>query len=455
MANLQQASLLTGLLVLAACGGGVYDTKGLPAGPGTGPGATCDAGTVLCGTSCLVESVNTCGDACQTCNGSVPAGAQNACVGITATTHGTCGYRCSDGMLRCAGGCCGAIAVAAGPAFTCALLVDGTVRCWGDNAAGQLGTGDTTARSVPAEVSLSGVSAIGAGVGHACAVVGGGAVRCWGANASGQATGISGTTVLVPAATPVSSGAIAVAAGASHTCALLGTGAVRCWGATGRTGGGTPVAAGATAIAAGKDHTCALVGGAVQCWGSNAQGQLGTASAADTSTTPIASGMKHLGAFADQTCAATGSSSGQSIDDAIRCWGDSVGGTYLLSSPQRTPAIPLRKANRSTVQYAVDLVAAGGHFVCVRNRIEAVECFGANDAGQLGGTPTDAGSTALVPLPVVTFPAAVSIAAGDAHACAALADGRLRCWGANAAGQLGDGTKTTPGLGILAVPVGE
>jgi hypothetical protein len=40
----------------------------------------------------------------------------------------------------------------------------------------------------------------------------------------------------------------------------------------------------------------------------------------------------------------------------------------------------------------------------------------------------------------------VALAAGDAHACAALPDGRLRCWGANAAGQLGDGSTKDLGM---------
>ncbi len=444
-------------LLASACGSGVYDAGGLPA-QATGPGQQCQPGLVSCSNVCTVEDTLHCGTACQDCTSGAapPQGAVLACLGAGTADHGSCGYSCTDGLLKCAGGCCGASALAAGPAFTCALLSDGSVRCWGANASGQLGTGDTLARLTPTAVALpSAAVAVGSGTGHACAVLTGGAVRCWGANDAGQVSGTAtAAPVLAPTATPVTSGAIAVAAGGGHSCALLASGAVRCWGAAARTGGGQPVVSGATAIAAGKDHTCAVVAGAVQCWGSNAQGQLGTAAVSDTSATPIASGMTLVAAGESQTCAATGSSNGSNLDDSVRCWGDSVGAGYLLAVPQRTPAIPLRNAARSTIQYPVELIAAGAHHVCVRNKNEAVECFGANEAGQLGGAPLEAGVTVPVGLPAVALPVARALATGDAHSCAALGDGRIRCWGSNSSGQLGDGSNTTPAVAVLVNPSG-
>jgi alpha-tubulin suppressor-like RCC1 family protein len=366
--------------------------------------------------------------------------------------------------MRCGTGCCEATALAAGARFTCARASDGSVSCWGANDGGQLGDGTTSARAVPGSVALPGrATAIGAGVTHACAVLEGGAVRCWGSNAAGQ---ISGTPAAAPslaaAATPVTSGAVAVVAGASHTCALLEAGAVRCWGAPAQAGGGVPVAVGATAVAAGRDHTCAVVGGAVLCWGENDGGELGNGGTA-ASVAPVSAGgiggIQLLAAGSGQTCAATGTSNGQELDDAIRCWGDSLGDSlgglvpnaFGFASPQPSPEIPRKDAGRSTIDHEVGLVAVGRKHVCVRDRAEAVECFGANDSGQLGGTPTGPTEAVTVQLrlpievpPAPTPPIASAIAAGADHTCAIVRGGRLRCWGANESGQLGNGSTENP-----------
>lgn len=463
-----RAGLLAPLLLsaaLAACGTGLYDAAGLP--PVEPGGLTCDAGQVVCASVCTAEDATHCGAGCVECGATLapPSNGALACL-----PGGVCGFTCLDGYLKCGDACCPTTALAAGPAFTCALLADGaagTVRCWGANDAGQLGDGTVSPRAVPVTVPLAGAVAIGAGGHHACAVEAGGAVVCWGANGSGQVTGLT-TSVRVPgpAATPIASGATAVVGGAAHTCALV-AGAVRCWGENGAgqlggtpdaTGAATPVATGATDLAAGSNHTCAVVAGAVRCWGENALGQLGDGTTAPRSgaVTALASGIVTVAAGADQTCASTGVSNGQAIDDAVRCWGDSLGAGFLFASPQPSPRIPRRSdGSQSTVRYEVTRLAVGRKHACVEKKVEAVECFGADPAsGQLGGTPLDPGAAVGVPLPV-TAPAIVALAAGADHACAALGDGRLRCWGANADGQLGDGTTASPGIGVIVVPSGR
>jgi alpha-tubulin suppressor-like RCC1 family protein len=178
-------------------------------------------------------------------------------------------------------------AIAAGTSFSCALLNDKSVQCWGRNDHGQLG--DATMEDHPSRVSVSALDqaiAITAGNAHACAVVSGGGVQCWGANAAGQLGDGSITQRTAPTAIPGLGGVTALAGGGQHTCALAGTVAT-CWGLNdnGQLGDGTnadkhqPVKVGladGSTISAGAAHTCATAaGGALSCWGDDSAGELG------------------------------------------------------------------------------------------------------------------------------------------------------------------------------------
>jgi alpha-tubulin suppressor-like RCC1 family protein len=70
---------------------------------------------------------------------------------------------------------------------TCALLVDATLRCWGDNSDGELGRGAETTQELAGPVSGVGtVADVAVGADHVCALGRDGAVYCWGANRDGQ-----------------------------------------------------------------------------------------------------------------------------------------------------------------------------------------------------------------------------------------------------------------------------
>ena len=157
----------------------------------------------------------------------------------------------------------GVVAVAAGSMHTCALLAGGTVSCWGDNFWGQLGTGAMSLDPAPAPVpvrDLSGVTAIAAGGDHTCALLADGTVRCWGSDDHGQlGNGSTAELLAVPTAVQGISGATAITAGNLLSCALLGDGTIRCWGddefgelgdeSTGHTAVATPVGVRAAAAA--------------------------------------------------------------------------------------------------------------------------------------------------------------------------------------------------------------
>ncbi|MDQ6805193.1 MAG: hypothetical protein M3065_09555 [Actinomycetota bacterium] len=140
-----------------------------------------------------------------------------------------------------------AVAISAGGLDTCAILDNGSVRCWGNNANGQLGYGNTTSVGANGPPAFSGpvdlgpgrtAKAISAGEDHTCAILDDGSVLCWG-NGAGGALGYGSTSNVGDAQTPGSVGpvklgpgrtAVAISAGSTHTCALLDNGTVRCWG---------------------------------------------------------------------------------------------------------------------------------------------------------------------------------------------------------------------------------
>ena len=127
----------------------------------------------------------------------------------------------------------------------CALMVDGTVQCWGDNSAGQLGTGSSAPASstTPLTVTgLSGVTHIAAGEFFTCAVLTDKTMKCWGINAYGQSgDGTTTTYRYSPVSTLLISGVQDMDGSFSHTCAFLYNGTRYCWGnnASGAIGDGT------------------------------------------------------------------------------------------------------------------------------------------------------------------------------------------------------------------------
>jgi alpha-tubulin suppressor-like RCC1 family protein len=129
------------------------------------------------------------------------------------------------------------VAIAAGGYSTCAITAESRVQCWGKNTDGQLGNSALTAAGAvlsPTVVTVDGITSatsIATGSLHACAVVADGSVRCWGSNTGGElgdgtVTSRGKSTVTVMGL----SSATRVAAGLHHTCAIVDNGRVVCWG---------------------------------------------------------------------------------------------------------------------------------------------------------------------------------------------------------------------------------
>ena len=345
------------------------------------------------------------------------------------------------------------VAAAAG-GHSCAVLTDGSARCWGADTAGQLGNlllAPGANALVPVEVTgLSGATQISGGIDHTCAVVTGGSVRCWGSNESGKlGTGTPGSS-RIPQPVAGLTGVVQVELGSRHSCALLADGTVRCWGANdaGQLGDGTndprstpvPVVglSDVAQIDLGDHHSCARSTSTVQCWGDNQYGQLGIGGA-DRNTPVGVFGVNFatdLAAGGMHTCVANLSGA-----FAPQCWGWNRYGQLGIGTTGDTPEPDPRVVQGDLG--AVDVTAGGSH-TCARLVTGSSACWGNNAEGQLGeGTTTDSSRPRLV----FGLHDAQQLSAGG-HTCALRPSGRAECWGNNHDGQLGDGTTTSRSLPV-------
>lgn len=278
----------------------------------------------------------------------ITAGENHACVlraGGTVACWGRNDYgQLGDGstMTRtrpvAVSGLTGVVQVEAGDFHTCARLADGTARCWGNNGAGAVGDG-TTVSARPTPVSVVGLTNsidINAGGQHTCAVRIDGSAYCWGEQTLGRLGNGTAAPGVVRSPVAVSGlvDAVRIAAGLSHVCASRTTGEVVCWGSdsSGQIGRGVgndstsvpalvPGIFPSAVVTAYRNHTCsrpttAMPARPVQCWGANDDGQIGDGSMiqADVPTSVIGSTVFTIvSAGAGHTCASDGAS--------MSCWG--------------------------------------------------------------------------------------------------------------------------------------
>ncbi len=374
----------------------------------------------------------------------------------------------------------------AGDEHTCALLADRSLRCWGKGLAGRLGYGNeanvlSAASAAPINLGAGRTArAVVAGDYHTCAIADDGTVHCWGFGANGRLGYANTANVLSPAAAPaVDLGgrrAVAITAGASHTCVIVDDGSVRCWGngVSGRLGYGnqatigdneSPAAAGAVdigagrravAISAGDFHTCVIRDdGALVCWGFGSAGQLGRGNTADIGDdeTPGQAGPAPLGGHAVRAVSGGKGHTCVVLDDgSARCWGFGAdgrlgyGSTSDITSAAAAPPIALG-AGRTAVA-----ISAGEAHTCAILDTGSVRCWGFGGNGRLGNDGTDsigdtAGETPASVPPVNLGPGrtARAITVGFSHTCALLDDGTLRCWGFGGSGRLGYGNENSVG----------
>ncbi len=382
--------------------------------------------------------------------------------------------------------------IKAGFSSTCALKSNGLVYCWGRNAAGQLGLGDFELRKSPTRVpNLVDVIKIDLSWNHACAVTVGGKVLCWGENGNGQ---IGNDSIANSHASPQEvvgiEHATDVSVGMTHSCATLVGGEIQCWGSNefGNLGDGlrTPRRKPApvlglprkeiSQIVSGVTFSCALFkDGEGRCWGRKVFGpfnNMDSMGAADVIN--AFKNVRHVAAGFDHVCvvyneghsrclgyegmptdrdifplgsdsldakkmAVTGQITGESRqctmlkNGDVRCRGDNLNGELGIGRRTKNKVTPAVTVMGLKGALDIDL---GYHHSCAIFPEGKVKCWGANPDGGLGQGLRD-----FEVNPVVN-PALASATdlSGATHVCGKFSDGSGRCWGANSRGQIGDGT---------------
>jgi hypothetical protein len=124
-----------------------------------------------------------------------------------------------------------AFQVSAGGSHSCAVLSDGTVKCWGSNSSGQLGDGSlASSTSGVAVQNVTGAVQVSAGGSHSCAVLSDGTVKCWGSNSSGQLGDDALDNQNVAVSVPNVFGVNSLSTNSESSCVTLINGNVKCWG---------------------------------------------------------------------------------------------------------------------------------------------------------------------------------------------------------------------------------
>lgn len=362
--------------------------------------------TIACGAGiCAVDISRGSDDTCAlTSTGDVYCWGDNPCgeVGAPLDDDGTTGFSPVPAPRKVL---TGARSISAGGSSTCAILNSGELRCWGSPASAFTDTSSggfnraCTPNATPSPVDgVPHLKAVSSTLSNGCGVADDGKLWCWGSNGNGLLgrAGYAACSYYTQCQSPSYPPAEADLLSVKVKDVAIGYGGVIVTDETGR----------------------------LLSWG--ASGMLGRLSSMSPDPTPLPIELSNVSNvsisifgdgqyYGNNTCAAAGGS--------IYCWGG-------YRTPPRMIPLPLE-------QYATQ-VSASFH-TCTRTASGDAFCWGGNQAGQLGdGTGVD---HPLVPTKVDGLKdKAAKVVTSKASTCALLVNGEVQCWGANDKGQLGIGS---------------
>jgi alpha-tubulin suppressor-like RCC1 family protein len=386
--------------------------------------------------------------------------------------------------------------VAVGYMHSCAVLINGGVKCWGSGEFGRLGTeSDLEIGGKPGDMARLNavyfdkrILQVSVGRNHTCVLLEAGDVKCWGSGYFGSlgredTLDIGGAPGDMSKLHSVNLGKKArmIQAGHLHTCALLVNGDVKCWGANhdGQLGnentrniGDSPGDMGrldrvnlekkAFHISAGGKHTCVVLeGGDIKCWGEGRFGQLGSEGSisiggshgdmANLKKISFDQKAMQVSAGDEHTCAVFEGGD-------VKCWGNGDSGRLGNESDDSIGSKLGDMANMGRVKLDKKAlyVSAGESHSCALMIDGEVKCWGSNGSGKLGNEKPQNSKIGNVQgdmaglKPVNLGKRALFVRAGSSHSCALLEGGDLKCWGSNVFGQLGN-----EGIGHVGDTLGD
>lgn len=316
------------------------------------------------------------------------------------------------------------IDVSAGLYHTCVILEDGKVKCFGYNNKGQLGQGhtnnlgdDENIIDIPTLNLKSKAVKLYSGAYYTCVLLDNKKVQCWGENTYGQ-LGLGHTNDIGDDETLDSLGYVSLGGDvvqmdistiSYHSCAVLTNGDLKCWGQNinGQLGyghtnqigddelpssvGPVPFGSQVLQLATGNKHTCALASGQnIRCWGLNSKGQLGTGNTDTIGDDEAANSIGFINTGAPgHTLVSTGNFHTCAVgsDYNVYCFGQGSNGVTGLGHTNNIgddeAVTGVSKVNLGSI--AISQIGSGIFHTCALSKDEGkVICWGQNSYGQLG-----------------------------------------------------------------------
>jgi len=341
-------------------------------------------------------------------------------------------------------------AIAVGEKHACAITSANTVKCWGDNGTGALGNGTTTDSNTPIDVNLSNVASITTGgsfyIASTCAITTDNSVYCWGYSVEKTPTLIENN--------PDKSILFKQKSEGMGGCAITQYGDVRCWSKENFLSqkiyglDDKPID-----IALGFSHTCVLdANGTAKCWGNNSYNTLGDISIIGSSTsTPVSvkgsDGIElnfgvaspittatHPTNISPTVSASYSSNFAVNNKGQLLGWGDTQTGNTFLGTSSSSHEYPI------LIMSDVKDVSAGLDVILALRTDNSLWAWGIYSGRDTRPTPNSTNRRLYYPVKIMDN--VIKISAGRYHALALKSDGTVWAWGKNSDGEIGNNTTT-------------